>query len=79
MLRGNQHGFVAGRSCLTNLVSFYEQVTKHLDTGVGVDIIYLDFRKAFTTVCHPILVSKLRGCDMDDYTVWWEGKLATGS
>ncbi|XP_059575008.1 RNA-directed DNA polymerase from mobile element jockey isoform X1 [Alligator mississippiensis] len=71
MLRGNQHGFVAGRSCLTNLVSFYDRVMKRLDTGGGVDVIYLDFRKAFDTVSHPILVNKLRGCDLDAYTVRW--------
>ncbi|XP_059578763.1 RNA-directed DNA polymerase from mobile element jockey isoform X1 [Alligator mississippiensis] len=71
MLRGHQHGFVAGRLCLTNLVSFYDQVTKHLDTGGGVDVGYLDFRKAFDMVSHPILVNKLRGCDVDDYTVQW--------
>ncbi|XP_059588797.1 uncharacterized protein LOC109283246 isoform X1 [Alligator mississippiensis] len=46
-----------------------EQVTKRLDTGGGVDVVYLDFRKAFDTVSHPILVNKLRGCDMDDCTV----------
>ena len=71
MLRGNQHRFVAGRSCLTNLFSFYDQVTKCLNAGVGVDIVYLDFRKAFDMVSHPILVNQLKGYDLDDYTVQW--------
>ncbi|XP_059588082.1 mitogen-activated protein kinase kinase kinase 7 isoform X5 [Alligator mississippiensis] len=33
-----------------------EEVTRRLDTGGGVDVVYLDFRKAFDTVSYPILV-----------------------
>ncbi|XP_059585868.1 uncharacterized protein LOC132251171 [Alligator mississippiensis] len=58
MLRGNQHGFIRGRSYQTNLVAFYDQVTKSLDAGVAVDVVFLDFRKAFDTVSHPILIKK---------------------
>ena len=50
MLRGNQHGFINARSCQTNLVAFYDQVTRSLDAGVAVDIVFLDFRKAFDTI-----------------------------
>ena len=70
MQQGNQHGFIAGRSCLTNLVSFYDRVTKCLDAGVEVDVIFLDFSKVFNMVSHPSLINKLRGCDIDIYTVW---------
>ena len=59
MLRGNQHGFIRGRSCQTNLVAFYDQITRSLDAGVAVDIVFLDFRKAFDTVSHPVLIKKL--------------------
>ena len=38
MLRGNQHGFISGMSCQTNLVAFYGQVTKSFNAGVAVDI-----------------------------------------
>ena len=61
MLRGNQHGFIRGRSCQTNLVAFYDQVTKSLDAGVTVDIVFLDFWKAFDTASHPILIKKTGG------------------
>ena len=71
MSRGNQHGFVPGRSCLTNLFSFYDLVTKSLDVKEEVDVIFLDFQKAFDTVSHPVLVGKLSDCSIDECTVTW--------
>jgi len=41
-IRPSQHGFVKGRSCLTNLISFYDQVTRLVDEGKAVDVVYLD-------------------------------------
>ncbi|NWT71497.1 RTXE polymerase, partial [Prunella himalayana] len=50
-IRPSQQGFRRGRSCLTNLISFYEQVTCLVDAGKAVDVdVYLDFSKAFDTV-----------------------------
>jgi len=37
-IRPNQHRFMKGRSCLTNLTSFYDQVTQLVDEGKAVDI-----------------------------------------
>jgi len=48
----SQHGFTKGRSCLTNLLESLEQWTQALDNGYGVDILYLDYRKAFDSVPH---------------------------
>ncbi|KAF1505046.1 hypothetical protein FQV18_0002366, partial [Eudyptula minor novaehollandiae] len=55
-IRPSQHGFMRGRSCLTNLISFYDQVTRLVDEGKAVDVVYLDFSKAFDTVSHGILL-----------------------
>ena len=47
LLRDSQHGFLSGRSCLTNLLDFLETVTSEIDDGNDVDLIYLDFSKVF--------------------------------
>ncbi|KAK4807160.1 hypothetical protein QYF61_024280 [Mycteria americana] len=73
VIRPSQHGFVKGRSCLTNLISFYDKVTHLVDEDVdeAVDVVYLDFSKAFDTVSHSILLEKLAAHCLDGRTVRW--------
>jgi len=59
IITNHQHGFVRGRSCLTNLLHVIEDWTSNLDKEYGVDVIYLDYKKAFDTVPHKRLVNKL--------------------
>jgi len=69
--RPSQHRFMKGRSCLTNLISFYDWVTRLVDEGKAVDVAYLDFSKAFYTVSHSILLGKLAAHGLDRYTLVW--------
>ena len=46
---------------MTNLLEAFEDWTRMVDEGMGVDIIYLDFQKAFDTVPHMRLLKKLQG------------------
>jgi Reverse transcriptase (RNA-dependent DNA polymerase)/Endonuclease-reverse transcriptase len=60
LIKNTQHGFMKGRSCASNLLTFLEKVTASLDNGEAVDVIYLDFAKAFDTVPHERLKKKLK-------------------
>ena len=54
-----QHGFRKHRSCITKLLEVMEDFTKFVDNKNDVDIIYLDFQKAFDQVPHRRLLHKL--------------------
>ncbi|KAK4814767.1 hypothetical protein QYF61_026744 [Mycteria americana] len=70
-IKPSQHGFRKGRSCLTNLISFYDKVTRLVDEGKAVDVVYLDFSKAFDIVSHSILLEKLAAHGLDGCTLCW--------
>ncbi|CAM4591327.1 unnamed protein product [Lepidochelys kempii] len=73
-----QHGFTKGRSCQTNLISFFEKVTDFLDKGNTVDLIYLDFSKAFDTVPHGKLLDKLEKMGINMKIERWIRNWLTG-
>ena len=55
----SQHGFMAKRSCLTNLLEYLELLSDLVDQGHAVDVVYLDFAKAFDKVPHARLSAVL--------------------
>ena len=55
----HQFGFRSGHSCATQLLCVLEDWSRALDCYENVDVIYLDFRKAFDTVPHARLINKL--------------------
>ena len=50
LINTSQHGFLKAKSCLTNLLCFLDEITKWVDEGSPVDVIFLDFQKAFDKV-----------------------------
>jgi len=71
IIRHSQHGSTKRKSCLTDLMSFYDEVTWLVDEGKVVDVVFLDFSKAFDTVPHSILLDTLSNCGMSRFTVHW--------
>jgi len=71
VVRSSQHGFTKEKSCLTNLITFYDGVTGRVDEGRAVDVVYLNFSKVFDTVSHNILLGKHRKCGLDEWSVRW--------
>ena len=59
LLSEDQHGFRASRSCVTQLLEIIEIWTGMLEEGGGMDVVYLDFKKAFDSVSHRRLLKKL--------------------
>jgi hypothetical protein len=55
----SQYGFRPGRSCVTQLLEVLDDWSVLKDNGISIDIMYLDFSKAFDTVPHQRLFLKL--------------------
>ena len=71
LINSSQHGFLKARSRLTNLLCFFEEITKWVDEGSPVDVIYLDFQKAFDKVPHQRLILKLKSHGMGNSIINW--------
>lgn len=59
LINVKQHGFRKGRSCLTQLLAYYDEILTNALSGNDTDAIYIDFAKAFDKIDHNILLKKL--------------------
>ena len=77
-LNSTQHGFREGRSCLSALLNVYDDIVHMIsDPSAVVDMIYLDFAKAFDKVDHGILLRKLREIGISgNLGIWFYNFLA---
>jgi len=71
LLRNSQHGFRRHRSCLTNLLEFFHEVFTEHDQCKAVDVVYMDFQKAFDKVPFRRLMSKVRALGIGDEISHW--------
>ena len=71
LLNKFQHGFLPGKSCITNLIEMTNYITDSLDDGSPVNVAFLDFSKAFDKVSHNILLKKLYMCGIRGNLLKW--------
>ncbi len=64
-LSPSQHGYLPRPSCLSNPILQEERVTRLLDEGHTVDLVNLDFAKAFGSVNHRFLLAKRKASGID--------------
>jgi hypothetical protein len=67
----NQHGFRQGRSCLSQLIEQYDLILSLLDREANVDVVYLDFSKAFDKVDHQIVLRKIEAMGINGNILQW--------
>ena len=78
ILHPSQHGFQQGLSCTTLLLEVLQNIGLKLDKGHETDIIYLDFAKAFDSVCHRRLLWKLQHYGVSGPLLKWFENYLTG-
>ena len=71
LLSDKQHGFINGRSTTTQLLVYLDICTRSIVDGHVIDVIYLDFWKAFDTVPHRRLLGKLESYGIKGDILLW--------
>lgn len=66
-----QHGFVASKSTVTNLIHITNYITRNMDLGNQTDVIYLDMSKAFDKILHSAIIKALEDCGLPDVVCEW--------
>ena len=66
-----QHGFRKKRSCVTQLLEVMEDFTTMINKGDNIDVLYLDFKKAFDSVPHERLLLKLESYGITGNLLNW--------
>ena len=78
LISRSQHGFMPGRSCVTNLLDYINQVTKALDQGFSYDVIMLDYQRAFDLVPFRKMLEKVSSHGIGGEILKWIENWTTG-
>ncbi|KAK3872353.1 hypothetical protein Pcinc_022570 [Petrolisthes cinctipes] len=76
-MNDGQHGFRRGRSCLSQLLAHYDRLITSLELNTMIDVVYLDFSKAFDKVDHGVLLHKLRNLGISGQLGLWVSAFLT--
>ena len=78
LMNPNQHGFRAGRSCLSQLLQHQDKITQLLEEGCNVDVVYLDFSRAFDKLDIDITLQKIHDMGITGKLFRWLQAFLTG-
>ena len=71
LFSNKQFGFLSGRLTTLQLLNVLDDWTETLYNGHIIDIIYTDFQKAFDSVPHKRLLSKIKSCGIEGNILNW--------
>jgi hypothetical protein len=78
LFSNKQFGFISGRSTSLQLLEVLDKWTEAIDKGTDVDVIYMDFQKAFDKVPHKRLIGKAKNYVKDNPLLEWIEDFLTG-
>ena len=71
IIKRHQYGFRKNTSCTLQLLNCMNQWTKMIDAKTTLDVVYIDFQKAFDSVVHSKLIVKLEGYGISGFLLNW--------
>ena len=74
LIYSSQHGFTKSKSCLANQSEFFYRIFEYYNEGDSLDIIFLNFTKAFDKVPHKILIKKFESYGIQGNVLRWIGE-----
>ena len=78
LIARQQHGFITGKSTVTNLLEALDIWTEALSHSLPVDVVFLDYAKAFDTVPHERLLAQVQALGVNAKTHQWIRSFLTG-
>jgi ribonucleases P/MRP protein subunit RPP40 len=71
LLAKEQHGFMKGKNCTTNLLEYLDILTDAINKGIPINALYTDFKNAFDSVSLKKLCLKLRQIGIQGQLLRW--------